>query len=87
MIRSSSPRGERASATASNLFSRNLGSTLGAAILGAIMAGGGTVLAHSLHLVFAALFAITCLSPLFLMFVPTVKVAAALPRPALNLEH
>ena len=35
---------ERGSATASNIFSRNLGSTLGAAILGAVLAYG---LAHS----------------------------------------
>ncbi|MBB5537641.1 hypothetical protein [Rhizobium giardinii] len=31
---------ERGSATASNVFSRNLGSTLGAAILGAVLAYG-----------------------------------------------
>jgi MFS family permease len=37
-------RSERGSATASNVFSRNLGSTLGAAVLGAVLTYG---LAHT----------------------------------------
>ena len=77
-------REERASATASNLFSRNLGSTLGAAILGAVqtfglgaashMAGaipGDGALQHSLHLTFFALFAISLFCVVFMGMVPS----------------
>jgi hypothetical protein len=56
LIQASAARSERGSATASNIFARNLGSTLGASFLGAVLnygllhsTGGASVSAEQLR--------------------------------------
>ncbi len=70
---------QRGGVTASNLFSRNLGATLGASVLGAVQASAlGSAkgpsyvhtLAASLHLTFIVLLAIACLSLVFVLLIP-----------------
>ena len=111
---------QRGSATASNLFSRNLGSTLGATLFGAVLnygllhsqggsvssdqlrrlldavPGSGavstslpagadgirTVLQHSLHLTFWAVFVVAALTVLLAAFVPSVALRHVEEAPA-----
>ena len=108
---------QRGSATASNLFARNLGSTLGAAVFGAVLdyglvhspggtvtsdqlrhllesvagptAGSGaadavvrTVLQHSLHLTFWAVFVVAVLTVVLSVLVPRVALRSLKECPA-----
>lgn len=67
----------RGAATAANLFARNLGSALGAAVLGAVQAVAVAhsvhltdALSRSLHVTFVALFVIACCSLVCVLLIP-----------------